>query len=144
MGQPLSKELGDEDFPEYDILSFRDTRLGIDRDTRGLVFFETTSNKYCVLSNLVSGGIKVGDNIARLHSVDFAASAYGRNKSCNGLKVVNTYDYQIFGHDANYVVYDSELCSVLFAIENNVVVAWAFITKEDIPYTPYDNPAPIW
>ena len=144
IGRPLVLLEGDDTTEDADILTYQDTRLAIYKNTRGLDFFETTSNKYCIFSHLISGGIKVGDSLTRLQSIDFAKTAYGRSKSSNRLKTFDSFSYEVFGHPANYVVYESEYCSVYFCVENNTIAAWSYLTKEDAPYWPYNGAIKIW
>jgi hypothetical protein len=144
IGSPLVLLEGDDTTEDADILTYQDTRLAIYKNTRGLDFFETTSNKYCIFSNLISGGIKVGDSFARLQSIDFAQTAYGRSKSSNRLKTFDSFSYEVFGYPANYVVYESEYCSVYFCVENYTIAAWSYLTKEDAPYWPYNGDIKIW
>ena len=142
---PSSTDLG-KTFSYLDIYKYKDTEFAIDRDSKTLDSFETTSDKYCVLSNLISGGIKVGDSLSKLQGFNFAKSKYGRNKPSNGLKNVNTseFRYPIFGNLANYVVYEDEYQTIFISVKNGRITAWAYITKEDIPYSPYDTSNTLW
>lgn len=144
-GTPSSTDLG-KTFSYLDIYEYKDTKFAIDRDSKTIDSFETTSNKYCILSDLISGGIKVGDCLSKLQGFDFARSKYGRNKSSNALKNVNTseFRYPIFGNMANYVVNESEYETIFFSVKNGKITAWAYITKEDSPYSPYDSSNTLW
>lgn len=144
IGKPLVLLEDDDTTEDADVLTCQDTRLALNKNTRGLVFFETASSKYCIFSLLISGGIKVGDSLARLQSIDFSQTAYGRSKPSNRLKTFDSFSYEVFGHPANYVVYESEYCSVYFCVENNTIAAWSYLTKEDAPYWPYDGNIKIW
>ena len=104
--------------------------------------FETDSPLFCVLSDYIEGGIKVGDPLSRLQSIDFQHCPYGLNKSGNALKV-STLPYPIFGHPTNYVAFDEQYLSLFFAVEDGVITAFSLLSKEDDP-NPNDPWVPIW
>lgn len=148
IGTPDSKDFG-ESLPEYDCLEYKDTyiaivHLGIDGKTTIIDSFKTSSKKYCVLSHLVSGGIKVGDSLSKLQSIDFASTPYGRKKQANALKAFTECEYTIYGYDVNYVIYEQEYSSIYFAVQNGVIKAWSYECKPDSPYEPYDSSIKIW
>lgn len=144
-GTPVSKDLG-ETMPDLDMYVFSDTEFSIDRNTRKIDAFETKSSKYCILSDMIPDGIKVGDDISKLRGFDFAKSAYGRNKPSNALRNVdrNKFDYPILGNVANFVVYETEYHSIYFAVKDGLIVGWAYLTKADTPYEPYDGSIHLW
>ena len=144
MGTPKSADLG-ESFSDVDIYEYDDTRFGIMRNNRrNLDFFVTKSSKYCVLSGLIPGGIRVGDDISKLMDFDFANCAYGRNKASNALKSNQKVVHDLLGYASNYVIFEDEYNSIYITIKDNKVVAWGFSSKADEPYTPYDGSIKIW
>lgn len=146
MGTPQTQDLS-ESFSDFDDLYYEDTRIGIIPSSKSIDFFKTASKKYCVLSHLVSGGIKVGDSLSKLQSISFASTPYGRNKQSNALKPYNGVDgvkYPIYGYNANYVIYESEYCSIYLAVVNGIIKSWSFRCKPDSPYENYDSSIKIW
>lgn len=142
-GTPSSKDLGDS-FPDVDIYEYSDTRFGILRDTKKIDFFVTKSTKYCVLSGLIPGGIRVGDSLSKLRGFDFAGCAYGRGKPSNAFKGNPGMIVDLMGYDSNYVIFEDEYHTIYIAVRNNKVVAWSYGTKADAPYEPYDASIRLW
>lgn len=136
MGTP--KEYSDEmeDYYYY----FNDATVVTSKNNRSLVSFQTSSSKYCILTKYISGGVKVGDPISKLQKVDFAKTAYGRNKSANGLTAY-TPKHQ---NDYNYVVFQDEFQSVYFEIQNGIIKGWMLSSKLDTPYANYDYSISFW
>jgi len=142
-GTPKSTDFGDS-FTYVDIYEYSDTRFGINRNSKSLEFFVTKSSKYCVLSGLISGGIRVGDDISKLKNFNFANTAYGRKKSSNAFKSNPKVIHDLMGYASNYVIFEDEYNTIYITIKNNKVVAWGFSSKGDEPYTPYDGTIKIW
>ena len=144
MGTPKSTDLG-ESFSDVGIYEYDDTRFGIMRNNRrNLDFFVTKSSKYCVLSGLIPGGIRVGDDIPKLKDFYFANCAYGRNKASNALKSNQKVVHDLIGYSSNHVIFEDEYHSIHITIEDNKVVAWGFSSKADTPYEPYDGSIKLW
>ena len=99
--------------------------------------FETDSSLFSVASQLISGGIHVGQSISSLMSIDFVHSSYGRNKSGNGLMSID-YPYMILDKAANYILFREEYEYIVISVEDGIVTAWSYCTKEDTPYPEYD------
>lgn len=118
----------DNDFCYY----YSDCSFSLAADSRALVSFQTESPKYCILTNLVSGGIRVGDNIAKLKRIDWSKTTYGRNKPGNNLK-------QLPEEPNEYIIFEDEIQSVYITVKNGYITFWLLDTKEEFPYEPYDN-----
>lgn len=95
----------------------------------GLTF---SSNLFCVFSDFIIGGIKIGDSLARLQTIDFVNTPYGRDRQGNALTPL--------ANQNQYIVYADELWDFYFDIENGVITLIQVGTKKDIPYPGYNNP----
>ena len=143
MGPASSADLGNS-FPDVDIYEYPDTRFGILKNSKKIEFFTTKSAKYCILSDIVSGGIRVGDSITKLINIDFTKCAYGRNKKSNALKDSPKLVHDLIGYASNYVIFEDEYHSIYITIKDDKVIAWGFSTKADAPYEPYDGSIHLW
>lgn len=143
LGNPTSSDLGIS-FPDVDIYEYPDTRFGILKNSNTIDYFTTKSSKYCILSNIVSGGICVGDSISKLRNVDFTKCAYGRNKKSNAFKGSPKVVHDLIGYASNFVIFEDEYHSIYISISDDKVVAWGFSTKGDAPYEPYDGSIHLW
>ena len=102
-----------------------------------LLFFDTESPKYCVLSDIVPGGIKVGSKLTVLQRYNFSKTKYGRNKTSNNLMLSKqkmddpaVKEYKIFG---------SEYKSITLYVKNGIVTGWQFRAAESDFETNYDK-----
>ena len=89
---------------------FVETFLVIRYDTYELVSFQTNSSKITFLSDYVSGGLKVGDDLSKAMNTDFSASRYGRgNKKNNCTKITKAGEtlYVIFGDNEQVVKFET-------------------------------------
>ena len=73
------------------VLEYPDaTRLCFNDGTWELDGFNTNSPKYCILSDYVKGGFKVGDKFSKVQGFDFVHSKYGKNRPGNTLKLIDS------------------------------------------------------
>ena len=87
LGEPITTEI----WEDAEILEYPDaTRFCFDENSWELVGFNINSAKYCVLSDYVKGGFKVGDKFSKVQKFDFVHSKYGRNRPGNALKLVDS------------------------------------------------------
>ena len=136
IGEPADMELG-EDYENEDKLFYDDSVIIVDNENKSLVYFETSSSTYCILSDLIPGGIKVGVPFSKIQSFDFANTEYGRGKEANGLH--NDTDISICDQDSDYIVFDGEYEKIGFVVKNGRIAAWAYMTAPDYPYPDYDD-----
>ena len=68
--------------------------------------FWTDSPDFCILSDCFPGGIRVGDRIERIRSLDIVHSKVGKGREENGLKKMDWKDendhYQILGEESDF------------------------------------------
>lgn len=145
MGNPTEQDSNQTE-SNLDILTYSNSRIGYNTKSKKIEFFETTSNKYSVLSGDVSGGIRVGMSLSNLKKTKYAKSVYGRNKSKNELRKLSNDEqpYDILGYDSNYVIYSDEYHTIYLYINNDKVVGWLYHTRLNVPYRPYDFSIKIW
>lgn len=111
--------------------------LVISPKNKELLFFDTESPKYCVLSDIVPGGIKVGTNLSDLEKIDFSKTRYGRNKPGNELELDKEQPSD--PSDKRYTIYGLEYCSINLRIKNGVVTGWQFDTADNDYEIYYDK-----
>ena len=107
--------------------------------------FTCASPDFCILSDYIPGGIRVGDPASKLENYDFASSRYGRNKKENGLtRLPGDQRSFCYDHNTNYIVYQKEFQTIEFAITDNLVQGFVYYTADDTPYLPYDYSNKLW
>ena len=127
------------DFSPNLVLGTKDERscdpsLCIDGKTFGLTGFFTEKMEYVILSDLVPGGIKVGDRISKYTSVNFARTRYGRGKPDNNCVLAerrNGTDY--------YTIYGEEFKYFILGVRGGKIIHLTLATCEDLPYPGYDS-----
>ena len=102
-----------------------------------LDWFDTESPKYCILSDVVPGGIKVGTKLSDLEKFNFSKTRYGRNKPGNELKLDKGQPSD--PSDKRYTIYGLEYCRINLRIKNGVVTGWQFLTAENDYEVNYDK-----
>lgn len=111
--------------------------LIISPKNKELLFFDTESPKYCILSDVVPGGIKVGTKLSDLEKFNFSKTRYGRNKPGNELKLDKGQPSD--PSDKRYTIYGLEYCRINLRIKNGVVTGWQFLTAENDYEVNYDK-----
>ena len=141
-GEPQTVDYG-EDSPYDAVITYSQYQFILWKSASGnysLEAFRTTSSAFCIMSDYIEGGRKVGDSFDKLSSYDFEHSRYGRGKTGNRLKpVANGFNYQVFSKLINYVAFEEEYETLYFAIEDNTIKAIVYSQKQDIPYPNYDG-----
>ena len=110
-----------------------DPSVCLDDKTYSLIGFYTEKSDYVILSDVVSGGIKVGDKISKYTSVHFAWTKYGRGKPGNNCLLTerrNGTDY--------YTIYGEEFKYFILGVRDGKIVHLTLATCEDLPYPGYD------
>ena len=103
--------------------------------TNELLYFDTESPKYCVLSDIVPGGIKVGTKLSDLEKYDFAKTRYGRNKKTNNLM----FAQDISATEKMYTIYGQEYQMIILYVSFGTVTGWQFLTAENDYEVNYDK-----
>lgn len=135
-GQPIVESTSEK---ESDViwLEFSDFFVAFDFETKKLCKCYFTRADFCILSDYIDGGIKIGDSITRLKNVDFAITKYGRNKERNGL---SAYQGKLY----NYVIFQEEMHHIYFSIKKGIIKEIMFVAEQDCPYPKYDFSNKIW
>lgn len=102
------------------------TSFVLEKDTFDLRGFNTRSPAFCVLSDYIEGGIKVGDSLSRLQSVDFVHSAYGKNNPDNALRLIDSTRERDY-----YEVFSKEWSNFCFAVKNDVIISIAMSSHSE-------------
>ena len=110
--------------------------MGIGRKSHELIDFSTNSKKYCILSDVVPGGVKVGTKISDLQKYDFSNTRYGRNKPGNAIKATGENNVQ---NGKEYIIYGEEYQYISLYVKNGIVILWQFITNEQEDYKFFDH-----
>ena len=104
-------------------------------NTNELLYFDTESSKYCVLSDIVPGGVKVGSKIADLQKIDFSKTKYGKNKKGNNLMLTQ----DISTTEKMYTIYGQEYQMIILYASFGTVTGWQFHTAENDYEMNYDK-----
>ena len=138
LGVPTGQDGIDDYFPDSFIMEYPDdTRFCFDAETWELVGFNTNSSKYCILSNYVKGGFKVGDKFSKVKAFDFVHSKYGKNRPENALKLIDSTAERDY-----YVIYTKEKISFFFSIKNGIIIGIDMSTPDED--TGYDKTNKLW
>ena len=137
LGTPDPADPDDDLLPEILVIRYKNTIIEIDKDSGEISRFITSSPEFCVLSDYVPDGFKVGDPVSKLKSFDFAKSKYRRNDPGNALKRMDSAGEW-------YVAYQKEYYFITFEIADNRISTIVFHSSQDLPYEGYDNPYCLW
>ena len=123
LGEPITTEI----WEDAEILEYPDaTRFCFDENSWELVGFNINSAKYCVLSDYFKGGFKVGDKFSKVQKFDFVHSKYGKNRSGNALKLIDSTAERDY-----YKVFSEEWYRFYFRVKNGVIIGVDMSTPED-------------
>lgn len=102
---------------------------------RHLEGFEIANNRVKVLTNFITGGVKVGDSFSKVLNANFIHTKYGKNNSKNGLQTETGYLLSCGGVDINstHILFKEEYQYFVFTVENNIIKAIAMYSKDDCP-----------
>lgn len=127
-----------------DGLIYNDTKMFLEEVERNgvvgrsLVGFVTKSNKYCFLSDIYPGGIKVGTKLSDLQKFNFVNCKYGKKISDNGLRQYSTSEHPriVFDKKATHILFEKNYRFYYFTVENGVIVEWRMSVKADASPNP--------
>lgn len=109
-----------------DAVQYPDTYVCLDESTSELVGFNTTSPEFCVLSDYIQGGFKVGDSFAKLKNFDFVHSKYGKNRPGNALELVDSSAERDY-----YAAYGQERKMFFFSVKDGVIIGIDLATMDE-------------
>lgn len=93
-----------------------------------------SSGKFCVMSDFLDGGFRVGDSFGKLSAFDFVHTPYGRGNHSNRLKLAS--DEKLL-----YYAYSEEFDQIYFEVEEGRIVQIRFREIFDpTGLVDYDNP----
>ena len=138
LGVPTGQDGIDNYFPDTVIMEYPDdTRFCFDADTWELTGFNTNSSKYCILSDYVKGGFKVGDRFSKVKAFDFVHSKYGKNRKENALRLIDSNERRDY-----YVIYAKEKIHFFFRVKDGIIIGIDMGTPEED--TGYDKTNKLW
>ena len=114
-------------YPHFEILLnkfFQDSRQSY------IEVFATDSPDFVVLSDIIPGGIRVGDTISKLQSFDFSATKAGRNRPENNLRK-EELECGFGDYPEHYAVLSLESQWVGIDAENGIIKSWSLFSKPD-------------
>ena len=88
--------------------------------------FWTDSPDFCILSDCFPGGIRVGDRIERIRSLDIVHSKPGKGRDGNGLRKVESYEDHVY-----YLMLGEEFDHFYLNVKDSVVCAIDWETPKD-------------
>ena len=125
-GQPDGKEYWGGIMDGCEAIQYPDTYICLDEKTSELIGFNSISSSFCVLSDYIRGGFKVGDSLAKLKSFDFVHSKYGKNRAGNALKLVDSNEERDY-----YGAYQEERTNFFFVVKKGVIKEIILSTLDD-------------
>ena len=126
VGQPDGNEYWGGIMDGCEAIQYPDTYICLDEKTSELIGFNSTSSSFCVLSDYIRGGFKVGDSLAKLKSFDFVHSKYGKNRAGNALKLVDSNEERDY-----YGAYQEERTNFFFVVKKGVIKEIILSTLDD-------------
>lgn len=102
------------------------TWIVLDENTYELTGFNTNSSNFCVLSDYVPGGFKVGDSFTKLQDFDFVHSPYGKDRPQNALKLIDKTTEREY-----YKAYAAERKQFLFRVKNGKIIGVDMLTLDE-------------
>lgn len=126
VGQPDGKEYWGGIMDGCEAIQYPDTYICLDEKTSELIGFNSISSSFCVLSDYIRGGFKVGDSLAKLKSFDFVHSKYGKNRAGNALKLVDSNEERDY-----YGAYQEERTNFFFVVKKGVIKEIILSTLDD-------------
>lgn len=132
LGNPTDKWTVD-DYWDADHLNSLKKKVEICVDKNGgIIYFYASSNKFCLLSDLFSGGIKVGDNISKVKSYDFVNCKYGKGKAGNALfKESELYNSNASVHKNWYFALHDEYHFIQIQTDDNGIIKKIGVSTHD-------------
>lgn len=128
LGNPLTKTIGEYE-GSYTVLEYHNFRICIYDDSNKVLAARISTPDICILSDYISGGLRVGDNISKIIGVDFSARkdnpAYFFEKSPTFSKEDNLKklvpELPHHGYTFNYVLFREHELTCMFAVENDII-----------------------
>ena len=137
-GTPVEEDHG-TNYMCADVLLYNHFTIYLDKvykngkEQRSLGAFVTDSDRFCFLSDVYPGGLKVGTKLSDLQRFDFVNCKYGKGLAANGLRKAsaNEIQYKVFKTTANYFLFKANYRYYYFTVEDGKIVEWAMTTKAD-------------
>ena len=142
-GKPLTEDHG-VNYACADALIYQDCEFYLEKvrrngvEGRSLGEFGTNSTKFCFLSDVYPGGIKVGTKLSDLQKFDFVNCKYGKKLSDNRLRELTSSDIKFvsFKKKATHILFGKNFRFYYLTVENGVVVEWGMSTQADATPNP--------
>lgn len=149
MGTPDGRAYGETEAnpTDFERLSYVDTEAGFNYKYRTVSSFQTSSDRYSILSNIVPGGIHVGGRLSDLKEIEFRRTEYGRNDDNNELRPYDRpYGTDIQDCTVNYIIFSEEFRYIKLCVDekSDRILAWGYFKCQDVPYMPYDFSIKMW
>ena len=114
-GDPLNEDLIPDQ--SYYVLKYESFTIVLEPETFFIDEFVTASPQFSFLCGMVDGGVKVGDSINKLQTID---KKYTEDKAGNGLKTPEiTID--LVNHKANYILFEKDTIRYYFYIAGGII-----------------------
>ena len=114
-GDPLNEDLIPDQ--SYYVLKYESFTIVLEPETFTIDEFVTASSQFKFLCGIVDGGVKVGDSINKIQTID---KKYTQDKAGNGLKTPEiTID--LVNHKANYILFEKNTIRYYFYIAGGII-----------------------
>lgn len=121
-GDPLNEDLIPDQ--SYYVLKYESFSIALERDTYILDEFITSSSQFKFLCGIVDGGVKVGDPIQKLQTID---KKYTEDKAGNELKTPRI-TAPLVNHEANYILFEQDTERFYFYVKDGIIQEIGYFT----------------
>ena len=121
-GDPLNEDLIPDQ--SFYILKYESFSIALERDTYILDEFITSSSQFKFLCGVVDGGVKVGDPIQKLQTID---KKYTEDKAGNELKTPRITP-PLVNHEANYILFEQDTERFYFYVKDGIIQEIGYFT----------------
>ena len=121
-GDPLNEDLIPDQ--SFYILKYESFSIALEPDTYILDEFITSSSQFKFLCGIVDGGVKVGDPIQKLQTID---KKYTEDKAGNELKTPRITP-PLVNHEANYILFEQDTERFYFYVKDGIIQEIGYFT----------------
>ena len=121
-GKPLNEDLMPD--PSFYVLKYESFTIVLEIESFFIDEFVTASSQFSFLCGIVDGGVKVGDPIQKLQTID---KKYTEDRAGNGLKTPKI-TAPLVNHEANYILFEQDPERFYFYVKDGIIQEIGYFT----------------
>ena len=121
-GDPLNEDLIPDQ--SYYVLKYESFTIVLEPETFTIDEFVTATSQFKFLCGIVVGGVKVGDSINKLQTID---KKYTEDKAGNELKTPRI-TAPLVNHEANYILFEQDTERFYFYVKDGIIQEIGYFT----------------